>query len=183
MEETTIVGVYVAERDYGQIANNTTALCLEHQNIRIPGQPFKGSLNAIQAFYTRAHCAVCGKYLGLSEDQTTKKRPPQFGQTERVAVLTSQEMRALVTLLMQQARKAAEAGETVHFASLIPDLTERQEIARAYCAWNGQPGAFYRDRSREYTYWEEHALLTYFAARLASDIAREVSQETQETSQ
>jgi len=183
MEETTIVGVYVAERDYGQIANNTTALCLEHQDTRIPGQPFKASLNAIQAYYTWAHCAVCGKYLGLPEDQTTKKRPAQVGQPERVVVLSGQEMRALVTLLMQQARKAAETGEVVHFASLLPDLAERQEIARAYYAWSGQPGGFYRDRGREYTYWEEHALLTYFAARLASDIAREVSQQAQETSQ
>ncbi len=180
MKFSTIVGVYVENHpNPSALPNNPTCLCLEHQDTELPQAPFTFPINAIQAYYTRATCAVCGKYLGLLEDQAPDKRPASVDALprEHVAALPDYEMRLLVALLR---RIADYFGRRIHddidLAALVPSLQGRREIMRLYHEWNGDPEAFSEDEvaGQEYLFWSYSSALAYFAFRLAPDIEQEL---------
>jgi len=180
---STIVGVYVNQMPKpSTLPNNPTCLCLEHQDAEIKEAPFPFPINAIQAYSTRASCAVCGKYLGLPEDQVQAERPADVDSLhrERVAVLPAYEMRALVAVLKKSADHfGCHICDDIDFEPLVPNLADRQAIMKRYHEWNGDPEVWEEDLATDSTfaqcrYWSYGALLDYFAYRLAPDIEQEL---------
>lgn len=140
---------------------------------------YRRRIACIQAYYARAHCAVCGKYLGLPEDQAPDKRHAFLSDVprDRVATLPEYEMWALVALLKMAADHFGKhIYEDIDFAPLVPDVEQRRAIMRRYHAWNGDPEVFEEDEApgREYPFWTYSSALDYFAHRLAPDIEREI---------
>ncbi len=180
MKFSTIVGVYVENHpNPSALPNNPTCLCLEHQDTELPQAPFTFPINAIQAYYTRATCAVCGKYLGLPEDQAPDKRPASVDALplERVAALPDYEMRLLVAVLRRIADYfGGRIYDDIDLAVLVPSLQSRREIMRRYHAWNGDLEAFAEDEAagQQYPFWTYSSALAYFAFRLVPDIEREL---------
>jgi len=183
MKFTTIVGVSVDHRpNTSTLPNNPTCLCLKHQDTTIPKEPFKFPINAIQAYYVKAHCAICGEYLGLPESQAPEKRPVEVDtlSRERIAILSDYEMRALIAVLMKSVDHfSRHICDDIDFESLVPVLADRQAMRRRYHEWNGDPEVWEEELAAGGTFaqcrfWTYGEMLAYFAHQLAPDIEREL---------
>lgn len=175
MKFSTIVGVYAdSHANPSMLPNNPTCLCLEHQDTDLPMEPFLFPINAVQAYYTKAHCAVCGKYLGLPEKQAPENCPNALDvlSRDRVAVLPDYEMRLLIAVLRRTADYFSRLScDDVDIAAMVPNLQRRREILRRYHAWNGDPESFSENEAAQVSlYWTYGSVLAYFAFRLAPDI-------------
>jgi|SRR5271165_4899238 len=176
MKYTTIVGVHTERQRVPYAAAGTTALCLEHQDIDVPGEPLKEPLTAIQAYHANAYCAACGKYLGLPEDQVpgNERRKPEDEEKRgaRLALLTDFEMRLLVVLLCRMAEySSSKHMDQLDLAELVPSREDRQELMRASCIQQGDLGVLVRAQADGYRFWTYPAALAYFARRVAPDLA------------
>ena len=178
MKYSTIVGVYAdIYPNPSTLPMHPICLCLEHQDTDLPRAPFKFPINALQAYYARAHCAECGRYLGLPEEQAESPSPALESQPrERVAVLPDYEMHLLVSVLR---RIAAYFGgrvcDDLEFAAILPELPARQAIMQRFHEWNGDPEVWQEDLAvgsnfAQCRFWTYGAALAYFAHRLAPDI-------------
>lgn len=178
MKTTTITGVFTERRSVPYPTGESTALCLKHQDLDIPGQPVKEALNAYQAYAAKLRCAVCGEYLGLPDDQISqnlqRRAEPEEGLGARVAVLTDFEMRLLVILLH---RLAGYTGQNpIDLAVLVPQLDQRRELISAACQLRGKIEVFYAAEAEksQYETWTYEEALAYFARRIAPDLARSI---------
>lgn len=183
MKFSTIVGVYASTYpNPSMLPNNPLCLCLEHQDTEIAAEPFTFPINAIQAYHVGAHCAVCGKYLGLPEGQVLEVRPAYLENQprERIAVLPEYEMYLLVYVMKRAADYfGGRICDDLEFAKLVPELADRQAIMKRYHAWNGDPEVWEEDMSQDgpfakCRYWTYGAALAYFAHQLAPDVEREL---------
>jgi hypothetical protein len=179
MKFSTIVGVYVANHSNpSTLPNNPLCLCLEHQDTEIPAEPFTFPINAVQGYYMQAHCAVCGKYLGLPEDQAPEKRPDCLEHWERMraAVLPEYERRLLLSVLTVAADYFdRRTCDDLELAELVPELADRRAIMQRFHEWNGDPEVWAEDLARGGTfadcrYWTYGAALAYFVHQLAPDL-------------
>ena len=187
MKDNTLVGVYLdTYLKPSTLPNNPLCLCLEHQDTDLPRAPFKFPINALQAYYTNAHCAICGKYLGLPESQAPEKRPAFVDSIprERVAALSEDEMRLLVTVLRRLADYfGGRVCDDIDFARLVSDSESRRQIMQRFHEWNGDPESFREDETagRDYPYWTYSSALAYFAFRLAPDMEQHLREQERET--
>ena len=176
MKYTTIVGVHIERGRVPYAAAGSTALCLEHQDIEVPGEPVKEALNAIQAYHANAHCAACGKYLGLPEDQVPGDEWRRSSDGEkwgpRLALLTDFEMRLLVVLLGRMAKyTSGRHMDQLDLATLVPLREDREDLMRAHCIQQGDLGALAQAQADGYRFWTYDQALAYFARRVAPDLA------------
>jgi hypothetical protein len=177
---STIVGVYAdSHSNPSTLPNNPTCLCLEHQDTDLPMEPFTFPINAVQAYFIKAHCALCGKYLGLPKNQAPEKLPNALDDLpmDRVAVLPDYEMRLLIAVLRRTADYFSRLiYDDIDIAAIVPNLQSRREILRRYLAWNCDLESFSENEAagQEYLYWTYSSALAYFAFRLAPDIEQEL---------
>jgi hypothetical protein len=181
MKYTTIVGVHTERQRVPYAAAGTTALCLEHQDLEVPGEPIKEPLTAIQAYYANAHCAACGIYLGLPESQVpgNEQRRPEDGEKRgaRLALLTDHEMRLLVQLLRRMAEYTSDKHmDRLDLAELVPSREDRLELLRASCIQRGDLGELMEAQADDYRFWTYTSALAYFVRRIAPDLAARLSQ-------